>query len=76
MPEMLAFQRTFEVSGAGPAENREKEESPMNWGHSYCNKLELLVVVFTCPPTCVEMPEMLETSSNVKINVTVVLFCS
>jgi hypothetical protein len=29
------------VSGAGPAEKRENEEAPINWGHSYCNKLSL-----------------------------------
>jgi hypothetical protein len=28
IPVMLAFQSMFDVSGAGPAENRVKEESP------------------------------------------------
>jgi hypothetical protein len=37
----LAFQSKSGVSGAGPAEKRENEESPINWGHSYCNKLSL-----------------------------------
>ncbi len=30
----MAFQRISEVEGAGPAENRENSELPMNWGHS------------------------------------------
>ncbi len=30
----MAFQRTSEVEGAGPAENLENSELPINWGHS------------------------------------------
>ena len=31
-----------EVSGAGPAEKREKPESPMNCGHSYWSSVLLM----------------------------------
>ena len=50
IPVMLVFQRTFDVAGAGPAENREKEESPWNWGHSYWFKIPELEdkLVLTC----------------------------
>ena len=41
---MFVFHSTFEVAGAGPAEDREKEESPWNWGHSYWFKLPELEV--------------------------------
>lgn len=27
-----------DVAGAGPAEKRENDESPLNCGHSYCSK--------------------------------------
>ena len=37
-PVTFAFQRTVDVSGAGPAEKREKEASPMNCDHSYWSK--------------------------------------
>ena len=57
-------------------EKREKEESPMNWGHSYCSKRELLVAVLTCPPACEVIAATVETSSKAKIKVTCVLFCS
>jgi hypothetical protein len=39
---MFAFQSMFDVAGAGPAEKREKDESPINWGHSNFSKLSLL----------------------------------
>lgn len=32
---MLAFQRMFEVDGAGPAEKRVYDESPSSCVHSY-----------------------------------------
>jgi hypothetical protein len=83
MPVTLAFQRMSDVSGAGPDENREKEESPMNWGHSYWSRLELTEVVL--PLVCaltrfefdckVKTAETVETSSSAKINVTLILIC-
>jgi hypothetical protein len=49
IPVMLVFQRTFDVAGAGPAEDLEKDESPWNWGHSYWFRLpEVEVEVLTC----------------------------
>src|SRR3972149_1618754 len=39
MPVMFAFQSIAEVPGAGPAEKREKAESPVNWGQSYRSKI-------------------------------------
>jgi len=52
---MLVFQRTFDVAGAGPAENREKDESPWNWGHSYWFRLPEVEaeLVLTCEFTMV-----------------------
>ncbi len=41
IPDTLAFQRMFEVSGAGPVENRVNPESPINCGHSYWSSVEL-----------------------------------
>ena len=59
----------FDVSGAGPAEKREKEESPWNSGHSYWFKLPLLEVVlaFTCALTVfwkVEIEAKTDETSN------------
>ena len=46
---MLVFQSTFDVAGAGPSEEREKDESPWNWGHSYWFKMpEETELVLTC----------------------------
>ena len=39
MPVTFAFHRMFDVAGAGPAEKREKDESPINCGHSYWSRL-------------------------------------
>ncbi len=72
-----------EVSGAGPAEKREKEESPMNWGHSYWSRFELFAAVLTlvwaltrfgfeCKVTAAETDE---TSNNAKTSVTFSLIC-
>jgi hypothetical protein len=38
MPVTFAFQSIADVAGAGPAEKREKCESPINWGHSYWSR--------------------------------------
>jgi hypothetical protein len=83
MPVTLAFQRTLDVSGAGPAEKRENEESPMNWGHSYWSRFELAEVVLSlvCAPTKLEFDckvktaETDEMSSSARINVTLILTC-
>lgn len=72
-----------EVPGAGPAEKREKEESPMNWGHSYWSRFDLaeVVLALVCALTMlvfvckVKMAETDETSNNAKIIVTFVLTC-
>lgn len=49
MPVMLVFQRTLDVVGAGPAEDRENEESAWNWDHSYWLRLPELESPFaTC----------------------------
>lgn|SRR4030042_729526 len=42
MPVMFAFQSMADVAGAGPVEKREKDESPINWGHSYWSKMSSL----------------------------------
>ena len=78
MPDTLAFHSVSEVSGAGPVLKRVNEESPMNWGHSYCNKFELtaLVVTASCAFTCiVKTAANDEMTSSVKINVTLSLVC-
>ena len=83
MPETLAFQSISGVLGAGPAEKREKEESPINCGHSYCNKsgLEEVWVVLICALTrlvldCkVKTAKTDETSNNANINETLILTC-
>ena len=59
----------FDVSGAGPAENREKEESPWNSGQSNEFKLPKLEVVlaFTCALTVfwkVEIEAKTDETSN------------
>jgi hypothetical protein len=46
---MFVFHSTFDLAGAGPAENREKAESLWNCGHSYWFKLPLMVEL---PLTC------------------------
>jgi len=50
MPVMFVFHNTFDVAGAGPAEDREKDESPWNWGHSYWFKIPELetTLAFNC----------------------------
>jgi len=83
MPETLAFQSISGVFGAGPAEKREKEESPMNCGHSYWSRLEFaeVVLAFVCAFTrfefnCKEKTAKTdETSNNAKINATLFLTC-
>jgi hypothetical protein len=83
MPVTFAFQSIAEVSGAGPGEKREKDESPMNWGHSYWSRLEFDEVggELVCAPTMfwfdcsVKMAETDETSNNAKIIVTFALTC-
>ena len=83
MPVTFAFHSMSGVSGAGPAEKREKEESPMNWGHSYWSRLELdkVVVGLVWAPTMfgfdckVKTAETDETSNNTKIIVTFALTC-
>lgn len=83
MPETLAFQRMLDVSGAGPAEKREKDESPMNWGHSYWSRFELAEVMLplVCAPTTLEFDcnvkaaETKEISNNAKISATLILIC-
>ena len=80
---MFAFQRISDVEGAGPAEKREKEESPMNCGHSYWSRFELAEFVLTlvCAPTRLELDckvrtaETDEISNNAKISVTLILTC-
>ena len=41
---MFAFQSMFDVAGAGPPEDLEKEESPWDSGHSYWFKIPELEV--------------------------------
>jgi hypothetical protein len=72
-PVTLALQSTAELLGAGPAENRVKEESPMNWGQSYCNMPPEVVV---CACSVAAEAEMSETKSNARrIKTWVDLFC-
>ncbi len=83
MPETLAFQSMSGVFGAGPAEKREKEESPMNCGHSYWSRLGFVEVALTlvCAFTrfefdCKEKTAKIdEISNNAKINATLILTC-
>jgi hypothetical protein len=73
-----------DVSGAGPAEKRENDESPMNWGHSYWSRLELeeiVLLLLVCALTTLEFDCMVktaetdETSNSTKISVTFILTC-
>lgn len=66
MPDTLAFQRMFEVSGAGPVENRVNPESPMNCGHSYWSSAELAGDEFAkvCAFTKVEFACRLKTEAK------------
>ncbi len=77
---MFVFHNTFDVAGAGPAENREKAESPWNCGHSYWFKLPSdAVVALTCALvglTCGERDAKTaeQTSSRTKIAPTLRFF--
>jgi hypothetical protein len=81
MPETLAFQRMPDVSGAGPAEERENEEPPINWGHSYWSRLELSeadadVCACAAELDCrLKTAETDETSNSARISVTLILTC-
>jgi hypothetical protein len=67
MPVMFVFQRMSGASGAGPDDERVKDESPWNCGHSYWSRspylegaLEVLVVL--CPK--LEKTAKSETNSS------------
>jgi hypothetical protein len=83
MPETLAFQSISGVFGAGPAEKRVKEESPINCGHSYWSRLEFaeVVLAFNCALAkfefdCKEKTAKTdEISRNAKINATLIFTC-
>ncbi len=81
-PVMLAVQSLSGLSGAGPAEKRLNDDSPMNCGHSYPSRLELDVAeVTSCPAATLLFERILktvandETSNNVKMKVTFILLC-
>ena len=76
---MLVFQSTFDVAGAGPSEEREKDESPWNWGHSYWFKMpEEIELVLTCAFTELgsawkkKEPKIDDKSNRTKIDATLI----